>query len=102
MTDKRSPFLPDVPTFKELGYDFTSGSARGFGMPAKTPKAIVDKFAAAVKDVMDSQEFKENAAKTAFPAAYMGPAEFSAFMTKLGEIYRPLWDKYGKEATAGK
>jgi hypothetical protein len=51
---------------------------------------------------MDSQEFKENAAKTAFPADYMGPAEFSTFMTRLGEIYRPLWDKYGKEATAGK
>jgi putative tricarboxylic transport membrane protein len=102
MTDKRSPFLPDVPTFKELGYDFTSGSARGFGMPAKTPKAIVDKFAAAVKDVMESQEFKENSAKTAFPADYMGPAEFSTFMTRLGEIYRPLWDKYGKEAAAGK
>jgi tripartite-type tricarboxylate transporter receptor subunit TctC len=102
MTDKRSPFLPDVPTFKELGYNVTSGSARGFGMPVKTPTAIVDKFAAAVKEVMDSQEFKENAAKTAFPSDYMGPTEFAAYMTKLGEIYRPLWDKYGKEAAAPK
>jgi tripartite-type tricarboxylate transporter receptor subunit TctC len=102
MTDARSPFLPDVPTFKELGYAFTSGSARGFAMPAKTPKPIVDRFAAAVKEVMDSQEFKENAAKTAFPTDYMGPAGLSAFIDKLGGIYRPLWDKYGKEATAGK
>lgn len=28
MADKRSPIVPDVPTFKEQGFDFTSGSAR--------------------------------------------------------------------------
>lgn len=28
MADKRSPIVPDVPTFKEQDFDFTSGSAR--------------------------------------------------------------------------
>lgn len=28
MADQRSPIVPDVPTFKEQGFDFTSGSAR--------------------------------------------------------------------------
>lgn len=102
MADKRSPFLPDVPTFKELGFDFTSYGTRGFAMPKKTPQAVIDKFAAAVKQVMDSDEFKENARKTAFPADYMGPADYTVFIDKLGVQYRPLWDKYGKDAAAAK
>lgn len=102
MTDKRSPYLPDVPTFKELGYDITSGSARGFSMPKGTPKPVVDAFANALKQVMDSPEFKASAEKTAFPTDYKNPQEYAAFIQKLDAIYRPLWDKYGKTATAGK
>ena len=103
MTDKRSPFLPDVPTFKELGYDVHERQCPRVRDACEDPRRqIVDKFAAAVKEVMDSPEFKENAAKTAFPSDYMGRRSYAAYMTKLGEIYRPLWDKYGKEAAAPK
>jgi tripartite-type tricarboxylate transporter receptor subunit TctC len=102
MAEKRSPYLPDVPTFKELGYDFTSFSARGFAMPKNTPKAIVDSFAAAVKQVMDSEEFKANAQKTAFPADYQGPEKYAATIQTLDSTYRRLWDKYGKTAGAAK
>mgnify|MGYP002396293119 CR=1 FL=1 len=100
MADTRSPYLPEVPTFKELGYDFTSGSSRGFSFPKETPKAIVDYFAAVVKEVMESAEFKGNAEKTAFPSHYLGPEAYAAYIKKLDSIYKPLWDKYGKEATA--
>jgi putative tricarboxylic transport membrane protein len=102
MTEKRSPFLPDVPTFKELGYDISSGSARGFTMPKNTPKAIVDTFANAVKQVMESEEFKSNAEKTAFPSEFMNPEQYAAYIKKLDAIYRPLWEKYGHTATAAK
>lgn len=102
MTDKRSPIIPDVPTFKELGYSFTSGSSRGFSMPKKTPKAVIDAFAGAVKAVMDAEEFKANAVKTAFPTDYQGPEEYTAYINTLDTIYRPLYDKYGKSAVAPK
>jgi len=98
MADKRTPFLPDVPTFKELGYDFTSGSARGFSMPKGTPKEIVNIFAGTVKQVMDSAEFKSNAEKTAFPSDYQNPEEYAAYLKTLEGVYRPLWEKYGKSA----
>ena len=100
MTDQRSPIIPDVPTFKELGYNFTSGSSRGFAMPKNTPKAIVDLFAGAVKQVMSTEEFKANALKTAFPSDYQGPEEYASYIKKLDTIYRPLWDKYGKSPDA--
>jgi tripartite-type tricarboxylate transporter receptor subunit TctC len=98
MADKRTPYLPDVPTFKELGFNFTSGSSRGFSFPKDTPKPIVSAFAGAVKQVMDSAEFKSNAEKTAFPSDYQNPDEYASYIKKLDAIYRPLWDKYGKTA----
>jgi tripartite-type tricarboxylate transporter receptor subunit TctC len=98
MADKRTPFLPDVPTFKELGYAFTSGSSRGFSFPKDTPKAVVATFANAVKQVMDSAEFKSNAEKTAFPSDYQNPEQYAAYLKTLEGVYRPLWEKYGKSA----
>jgi len=67
-------------------------------MPKDTPKAIVERFAGAVKQVMESAEFTSNAEKTAFPSDYMGPEEYAAYIKTLDAVYRPLWDKYGKDA----
>jgi len=99
MSEKRSPYLPDVPTFKELGYNITSGSSRGFAFPKNTPKDVIAAFAGTVKAVMESAEFKANADKTAFPSDFQGPEAYAAYIKKLDSTYRPLWDKYGKEAT---
>jgi tripartite-type tricarboxylate transporter receptor subunit TctC len=55
-----------------------------------------------VKQTVESEEFKANALKTAFPYDYQGPEEYSAFVKKLETIYQPLWDKYGKAATGKK
>ena len=37
---ERSPFLPDVPTCRELGYDLYSFTWRGMGVPVETPAEI--------------------------------------------------------------
>ncbi len=42
--DKRHPKFPDVPTFKELGFDLVSGAYRGVAVPKSTPKEIRDKL----------------------------------------------------------
>jgi tripartite-type tricarboxylate transporter receptor subunit TctC len=44
-SDERVPALPDVPTFKELGYDIVGGAFRGVAAPLGTPQPIVDKLA---------------------------------------------------------
>ena len=58
---KRSPYLPDVPTFTELGFpDVTSEEWFGFYAPAKTPAATLASANAAItaalkdKAVIDS------------------------------------------------
>lgn len=45
--EERVPAMPDVPTFKELGYDIVGGAFRGVAAPLGTPQAVVDKLAAA-------------------------------------------------------
>ena len=39
-TEQRHPKLPDVPTFRELGFDMVGGAYRGIAVPKSTPVAI--------------------------------------------------------------
>lgn len=39
-SEKRHPQFPDVPTFKELGYDWVDGAYRGVAVPKSTPPEI--------------------------------------------------------------
>ncbi len=43
--DERIETLPNVPTFKELGYDIVGGAFRGVAAPKGTPKEIIAKLA---------------------------------------------------------
>jgi tripartite-type tricarboxylate transporter receptor subunit TctC len=45
--EERVPAMPDVPTFKELGYDIIGGAFRGVAAPLGTPQAVVDRLAKA-------------------------------------------------------
>ena len=56
---KRHEFLPDVPTFQELGYkgvDDTSVNFRGYAMPKGVDPAIVEKAAAIVPAMFQDPE----------------------------------------------
>ncbi|WP_312307194.1 tripartite tricarboxylate transporter substrate binding protein BugE [Pulveribacter sp.] len=57
---KRSPVLPDVPTYSELGYP-GMGDGGWFGLvaPAGTPKPIIDKLNAAAHKVMAMPDYLE-------------------------------------------
>jgi tripartite-type tricarboxylate transporter receptor subunit TctC len=60
---KRYELMPDVPTFKELGYDLQVGVWYGFAAPAGTPEAVIKKLEAALskatKDPAVVQTFKK-------------------------------------------
>ena len=57
---KRSPLLPEVPTMAEQGFD-TGGDNGWMGLfgPAKLPKAELERFQAALKQVLAQPEVKE-------------------------------------------
>jgi tripartite-type tricarboxylate transporter receptor subunit TctC len=49
-TEQRLPQFPDVPTFRELGYNWVDGAYRGIGVPKSTPPAVRKQ----VSDMMDA------------------------------------------------
>ena len=56
----RSPFLPDVPTFVELGFPKVTATAWfSFLAPAKTPKAIVDRLNSEFNKAISSREVRQ-------------------------------------------
>src|SRR5262249_49203758 len=65
-TPDRAAALPDVPTSLEAGYpnsDYTVWY--GVFMPAKTPRAIIDRFYAATTQVLKSDAMKQKLATLA-------------------------------------
>jgi tripartite-type tricarboxylate transporter receptor subunit TctC len=59
MADKRNPDFSEVPTLKEQGIDWTYTTWRGYAVPLKTPKAVVNKLIDAFNAVYKTQEFKD-------------------------------------------
>jgi tripartite-type tricarboxylate transporter receptor subunit TctC len=90
---KRNPALPDVPTIAEAGAPGgESGSWIALLAPAGTPKAIIDKVAADVKEAVESPEVRDKLiAQGAVPQAST-PAELQKLIdadrARYGEIIR--------------
>ncbi|WP_084164608.1 Bug family tripartite tricarboxylate transporter substrate binding protein [Skermanella stibiiresistens] len=74
--DARDPQMPDVPTFKELGYDIQfQGSARGLAIPVGAPPEVLDRLKAAVRKIATSSGYPEKAAELGLKAVYVAPEE---------------------------
>jgi putative tricarboxylic transport membrane protein len=58
-SERRTEYFPDVPTFKEQGYDVVEGIWRGVMVKAETPRPVVDTLAAAIEAVKQTQEWKD-------------------------------------------
>jgi tripartite-type tricarboxylate transporter receptor subunit TctC len=90
--DKRSKQLPDVPTFKEAGLDFTMGTWFGLLAPAKTPRPIIDTLNKALKKSLDDPEFNRIAESQGAKVVASSPEEFAAFLksesARLSKVIR--------------
>lgn len=87
---KRSPQMPDVPTFAELGLPAYDVSAWfGIFAPAGVPKDVVAKLEGSIRSAMKSPELKKQLA-----ASGVDPMEGSAadFATLVGADYRKWAD----------
>jgi len=75
---QRSPLLPDVPTYAELGFP-GMGAGGWFGLvaPAGTPPAIVARLNQAVHQAMQSAEFRKKAEDAGGTLVPTTPEEFA-------------------------
>jgi tripartite-type tricarboxylate transporter receptor subunit TctC len=78
--DKRVPSLPDVPTFKELGYpDAEFYIWAGLFAPRATPEPVLAKLREAMKAAVADPEFKGAMDKLETPIAFKQGEEFQRF-----------------------
>jgi putative tricarboxylic transport membrane protein len=56
---ERSEYFPDVPTFKEQGYNVTATIWRGIMVKAGTPKPIVDALLSAMNKMKQTKEWQD-------------------------------------------
>jgi tripartite-type tricarboxylate transporter receptor subunit TctC len=73
--------FPDTPTVAEAGFPEVDLSAwLGAVVPAATPKARVDRLAAAIKQIVQSPDIVEKFALLGALPRGLGPQEFGAFI----------------------
>jgi tripartite-type tricarboxylate transporter receptor subunit TctC len=89
--NSRSVLAPDVPTFKELGYDYGVGVYYGVMGPKAVPGKVVDRInesvneALADKDVVDALS-----ARSGIVLQRMTPAEFQNYLDRDIDLWKKI------------
>lgn len=96
-SDRRSPLIPNVPTFAESGYpSLVSYAWYGFFAPARTPKEIISKVNAEALKAMKQPEFQKVLADTGSEFVGTSPEAFAEFIKQEGA----KWSKVVKDSGA--
>ena len=92
---RRVGTLPQVPTFAEQGIEgFMTDSWVGFLAPARTPRPVVDKLVAALREITQAPEVRAKLLDMGFEPLGNGPDDFAA--TQKAEL--PQWAALVKAA----
>jgi tripartite-type tricarboxylate transporter receptor subunit TctC len=95
LSNERQPLMPNVPTFKELGYPSIVGETwYAVFTPIGTPKSIVDKLNSALRKITTSASFAEAMRKIGNEPKSSTPAELRGITLQQskywGELIRRL------------
>jgi tripartite-type tricarboxylate transporter receptor subunit TctC len=92
-TPQRHPLHPNVPTMKEQGVDIEFAVNRGVCAPLKTPKAVINKLAAAFKKASEDPEFVKKIDDLGSLVVYRSPKEYKAYI----DASTKMWTQLAKE-----
>lgn len=91
MDDERSPFMEDVPTFEESGYDVQIASSRGFAFPAGTPDEVVEQVSTEIGEIMQDPAFEEKMTQAGLAPSYMDATEYAAYWDETSALFEELY-----------
>ncbi|WP_296523380.1 tripartite tricarboxylate transporter substrate binding protein [Rhodoplanes sp.] len=89
----RSSVAPDVPTFKELGFDMESNAMRGVAAPKGLPPEVRKILEDAVTKTAADPEFQAKMAATFSPMRYLPPAEYAVALERAEQLLQKLWSE---------
>lgn len=90
-SEERVPAMPDVPTFKELGYDLVGGAYRGVAVPKGTPEEIVTKLEEAFTET--NKRITEKQEPLGFVMTYITDEEVDQVIQELETAYQPILEE---------
>ena len=93
--EKRSPQLPDVPTFRELGIDWVDGGYGGIGVPKSTPMDARRRLSELWSVLNNDPEMKELATKAGFDLIDINIDKVDQFMKERMQAYIPVAKRMG-------
>lgn len=88
--DARDSKVPNVPTFKELGYDVKAGTIRAMVAPKGLPADRVKKLETALLAGLNDPEFRQKALGASFGLSPKGSAETAAFIKAMDADLYPI------------
>ena len=87
--EHRDLSVPDIPTFREQGYDVvTAGSVKGIAAPKGTPKEILSYLDGKCRDISKDPEFNAIMKQIGQPVDYLPSAEYTVW-------FKGAYDQFG-------
>ncbi len=87
----RSTFAPDVPTFREAGFDFTMSSERGIVVAKGTPAEVVARLREATAKVAADPAFRDQCRAQFTELDYLDGPAWRARLAEADGRFRRMW-----------
>jgi len=86
-TETRLPQFPDVPTFRELGFNWVDGAYRGIGVPKSTPVAVRKQVSDMMEAINKDPEMRKKMFEGGFEVTDISYETMPAFMKERTQEY---------------
>jgi tripartite-type tricarboxylate transporter receptor subunit TctC len=86
-SEKRHPVFPDVPTFKELGFNWVDGAYRGIAVPKATPKQVQKDVSQMMGELNKDPDTRKRLVDGGYDLVDIGIDEMPDFLAKRSRQY---------------
>jgi tripartite-type tricarboxylate transporter receptor subunit TctC len=91
MATARTNLAPNVPTFREQGFDIVMASLRGIAAPKGLPAPVREQLVSAIQKAAADPEFQAKAANAFAPLRYLAPAAYQSELQTAEGGFKQLW-----------
>lgn len=95
MSDERVPAYPEIPTYKEQGYDVTIGNYRQVLAPKDTPPEVINTLYEAFKKAANSDKYKDFMIGSGSVPLDWGPEKSKEFLVEQDNLFKAMIKERG-------